>query len=318
VVLQRLIAFFTNVFYYQSFGVPEHLISPADNNLGWLAIFVPVVGGLIIGLMARYGSERIRGPRIPEALQAVLIRPRPMQPKVAVIKPLSSALSIGSGGPFGAEGPIIMTGGAVGSIIAQVFQMTAAERKTLLVAGAAGGMAATFGTPIAAVLLAVELLLFAWKTRSPFPVAVACALAMTVRPLLRLEGPPLFDVPLHDPLDMLGMGSAAVVGVLAGVFALLLTLAVYTWEDLFHRLPFHWMWWPALGGLAIGIGGYFQPRALGVGYDIIQDLLRASSRSAFSFRSSSSRVSSGRARSARAPPAVCWHRCSSWAAPWDP
>lgn len=167
-----------------------------------------------------------------------------------------------------------MTGGACGSIIAQVFNLTAAERKTLLVAGAAGGMTATFGTPAAAVLLAVELLLFEWKPRSLFPVAVACAMAVAVRPGLGLEGPPLFPIPLHPAVNILGMGSAAVVGVLAGIFALLLTLAVYTWEDLFHRLPFHWMWWPALGGLAIGIGGYFQPRALGVGYDIIEDLLR--------------------------------------------
>jgi H+/Cl- antiporter ClcA len=274
-LLQGLIYFFTNLFYYQHFSfVHEPELWRQAAKLGPWAIIIPIVGGLIIGLMARYGSERIRGHGIPEALEAILIGRSRMSPKVAILKPLSSAISIGSGGPFGAEGPIIMTGGACGSIIAQVFQLTAAERKTLLVAGAAGGMTATFGTPIAAVLLAVELLLFEWKPRSLFPVAVACALAMTVRPLLRLEGPPLFDVPLHDPLDMLGMGSAAVVGVLAGVFALLLTLAVYTWEDLFHRLPFHWMWWPALGGLAIGVGGYFQPRALGVGYDIIQDLLQ--------------------------------------------
>jgi H+/Cl- antiporter ClcA len=166
-----------------------------------------------------------------------------------------------------------MTGGACGSIIAQLFQLTAAERKTLLVAGAAGGMTATFGTPVAAVLLAVELLLFEWKPRSLFPVAVACAMAMAVRPGMGLKSAPLFGGNEHLPLDMLGIGSAAVVGVLAGVFALLLTLSVYTWEDLFHRLPFHWMWWPALGGLAIGVGGYFQPRALGVGYDIIADLL---------------------------------------------
>jgi CIC family chloride channel protein len=224
--------------------------------------------------MARYGSERIRGHGIPEALEAILIGRSRMSPKVAVLKPLSSAISIGSGGPFGAEGPIIMTGGACGSIIAQVFQLTAAERKTLLVAGAAGGMTATFGTPVAAVLLAVELLLFEWKPRSLFPVALACAFATTVRPGLGLEGPPLFPIPPHQMVDMLGMGSAAGVGLVAGVFALLLTLAVYTWEDLFHRLPFHWMWWPALGGLAIGLGGYYQPRALGVGYDIIEDLLR--------------------------------------------
>src|SRR5581483_6120112 len=183
-VLQRLIAFFTHVFYYGSFSVPEHLISPAENQLGLWAIFIPALGGLIIGLMARYGSERIRGHGIPEALEAILIGQSRMSPRVAVLKPLSSAISIGSGGPFGAEGPIIMTGGACGSLIAQIFQMTSAERKTLLVAGAAGGMAATFGTPLAAVLLAVELLLFEWKPRSLVPVALAAAAAMLVRPFL--------------------------------------------------------------------------------------------------------------------------------------
>ncbi len=274
-LLQRLIYFFTNLFYYQHLSfVHEPELWRQAEKLGLWAIVIPILGGLIIGLMARYGSERIRGHGIPEALEAILIGRSRMSPKVAILKPLSSAISIGSGGPFGAEGPIIMTGGACGSIIAQVFQLTAAERKTLLVAGAAGGMTATFGTPVAAILLAVELLLFEWKPRSLFPVAVACAMAMAVRPGLALEGPPLFAVPLHQALDIIGMGSAVVVGVLAGIFALLLTLAVYTWEDLFHKLPFHWMWWPALGGLAIGVGGYFQPRALGVGYDIIEDLLR--------------------------------------------
>jgi H+/Cl- antiporter ClcA len=274
-LLQGLIYFFTNLFYYQQFSfVHEPELWRRAAKLGPWAILIPILGGLIIGLMARYGSERIRGHGIPEALEAILIGRSRMSPKVAILKPLSSAISIGSGGPFGAEGPIIMTGGACGSIIAQLFQLTAAERKTLLVAGAAGGMTATFGTPVASVLLAVELLLFEWKPRSLFPVAVACAMAVTVRPGLGLEGPPLFKVPQHNPLDLLGMGSATVVGVLAGIFALLLTLAVYTWEDLFHRLPFHWMWWPALGGLAIGVGGYFQPRALGVGYAIIQDLLK--------------------------------------------
>ncbi len=273
-LLQRLIYFFTNLFYYQHLSfVHEPELWRQAEKLGLWAIVIPILGGLIIGLMARYGSERIRGHGIPEALEAILIGRSRMSPKVAILKPLSSAISIGSGGPFGAEGPIIMTGGACGSIIAQVFQLTAAERKTLLVAGAAGGMTATFGTPVAAILLAVELLLFEWKPRSLFPVAVACAMAMAVRPGLALEGPPLFAVPLHQALDIIGMGSAVVVGVLAGIFALLLTLAVYTWEDLFHKLPFHWMWWPALGGLAIGVGGYFQPRALGVGYDIIEDLL---------------------------------------------
>jgi H+/Cl- antiporter ClcA/predicted transcriptional regulator len=274
-LLQRLIFFFTNVFYYQHLSIEPHRhLWERAQSLGLWAVFIPILGGLIIGVLARYGSERIRGHGIPEALEAILIGRSRMSPKVAVLKPLSSAISIGSGGPFGAEGPIIMTGGACGSIIAQLFQLTAAERKTLLVAGAAGGMTATFGTPVAAVLLAVELLLFEWKPRSLFPVAVACAVAMAVRPGLGLDTPPLFPIPPHQAVDIIGIGSATVVGILAGVFALLLTMAVYTWEDLFHRLPFHWMWWPALGGFAIGLGGYYQPRALGVGYDIIEDLLQ--------------------------------------------
>jgi H+/Cl- antiporter ClcA/predicted transcriptional regulator len=278
-VLQRLIGFFTNVFYYQSLVIPTSLVSPAHNTLGWWAILVPVVGGLIIGLMARYGSDRIRGHGIPEAMEAILIGQSRMQPRVAVLKPLSSAISIGSGGPFGAEGPIIMTGGAFGSIFAQIFHMSSAERKTLLVAGAAGGMAATFGTPVAAVLLAVELLLFELKPRSLVPVALASASAAVVRmllsthPWLSLGRDPLFSMTPHHFFGAAGMISSIGVGLTAGCLSLLLTVAVYAAEDAFQRMPIHWMWWPALGGLAVGIGGLVDPRALGVGYDLIEQLL---------------------------------------------
>jgi H+/Cl- antiporter ClcA len=270
-LLQGLIGFFTNLFFFQelSFAFGK---SPAGSNLGWLMVLVPVLGGLIIGLMARYGSERIRGHGIPEALEAILIGQSRMQPRVAVLKPLSSAISIGSGGPFGAEGPIIMTGGAFGSIVAQIFHLTAAERKTLLVAGAAGGMAATFGTPVAAVLLAIELLLFELKPRSLIPVALASAVAVFLRPYL-MEPGPLFALHHAERIHLMDLLSAGLVGLLSGVLALLLTLAVYSMEDLFQRLPIHWMWWPAIGGLVVGIGGYFQPRALGVGYDLIRDLV---------------------------------------------
>ena len=271
VVLLKTIYFFTNIFFYQQFSLEFR--SPADNHLGWLVIIVPVVGGLIIGFMARYGSDRIRGHGIPEALEAILFNKSLMQPKLAVIKPLSAAVSIGSGGPFGAEGPIIMTGGAVGSIIAQVFHLTAVERRTLLVAGAAAGMSATFATPVAAVLLAVELLLFEWKPRSVVPVALASAVAAAIRPLVLGPGP-LFPMPSHGLLPIQDLLCAALVGLLAGFFSTILTGAVYKFEDLFQRLPIHWMWWPAIGGLAIGIGGYFQPRALGVGYDVIADFLK--------------------------------------------
>lgn len=268
--LLRMIELFTNIFYFQEFSLHAQL--PGANTLGWMAALVPAVGGLIIGLMARYGSERIRGHGIPEAMEAILIGKSRMSAKVAILKPISSAVSIGSGGPFGAEGPIIMTGGSIGSLIAQAFQLTAAERKTLLVAGAAGGMSATFNTPMAAVLLAVELLLFEWKPRSLIPVALASACAAMLRPFL-LEGGAMFPVAVHGLLPTTDLLASVVVGLLAGVLALLLTLAVYAAEDAFHRLPMHWMWWPAIGGLVVGVGGLIQPKALGVGYDIISDLL---------------------------------------------
>jgi H+/Cl- antiporter ClcA/predicted transcriptional regulator len=271
VALLKIIYFFTNLFFYQQISFAFH--SPADNHLGLLVIFVPALGGLLIGLMARYGSDRIRGHGIPEALEAILFNKSRMQPKLAIIKPLSAAVSIGSGGPFGAEGPIIMTGGAFGSIIAQAFHLTAAERRTLLVAGAAAGMSATFATPVAAVLLAVELLLFEWKPRSVVPVALASAVAAAIRPLVLGPGP-LFPMPPHGLLPVQDLLGAAFAGLLAGLFSALLTGAVYKFEDLFHRLPIHWMWWPAIGGVVIGIGGYFQPRALGVGYDVIEDFLK--------------------------------------------
>ena len=273
--LTKLIGFFTNLFYYQRFAFGE-LTSPAAgaHHLGIWAVFIPIVGGLLIGLMARYGSEKIRGHGIPEALEAILIGRSRMEARVAVLKPLSSALSIGTGGPFGAEGPIIMTGGAFGSLFAQGFHLTAAERKTLLVAGAAAGMSAIFATPVAAVLLAVELLLFEWKPRSFIPVASAAAVAGALRVPLMGTGP-VFATGAHAPLALLGLGSALVVGLLAGFGSGGLTRLVYASEDFFGKLPLHWMWWPAIGGVAVGVGGLLYPRALGVGYDVIRDLLNA-------------------------------------------
>jgi H+/Cl- antiporter ClcA len=268
-VLLHLINFFTNLFFFQSLSFENH--SPAGNTLGLWVIVIPVIGGLVIGLIARYGSEAIRGHGIPEAIEAILFGKSKMSPKVAVLKPLSSAIAIGSGGPFGAEGPIIMTGGAIGSLLAQYFHLTAGERKTLLVAGAVAGMTAVFGTPVAAVLLAVELLLFELRPRSLLPVAVACAVAGFTRPLLIGSGA-LF--PLQTiPLGPLGLISCVVAGLMAGAMSWGLSSALYKVEDLFGKLPIHWMWWPALGGIAVGIGGYFEPRALGVGYDVIGDLL---------------------------------------------
>ena len=268
-LLLHAIRFFTNLFFFQTLSTA--FVSPAANTLGAWVIAVPVVGGLVIGLIARYGAEQIRGHGIPEAIEAILFKNSTMSPKVALLKPLASGIAIGSGGPFGAEGPIIMTGGAVGSLLAQHFHLSGAERKTLLVAGAVAGMTAVFGTPIAALLLAVELLLFELRPRSLAPVAVACAVAGFMRPLL-IESGPLF--PLHTAvLPPSALVSCLIGGVLCGALAWLLSTALYRVEDGFHKLPLHWMWWPALGGLAVGIGGYLQPRALGVGYDVIADLL---------------------------------------------
>jgi H+/Cl- antiporter ClcA len=268
-VLLDLIRFFTNLFFFQTFSLAER--SPATNTLGAWVIVVPVVGGLIVGLVARYGSDKIRGHGIPEAIEAILFGKSKMSPKVALLKPLSSGIVIGSGGPFGAEGPIIMTGGAIGSLIAQHFHLTAAERKALLVAGATAGMTAVFGTPVAAVLLAVELLLFELRPRSLLPVAVACAVAGFARPLLMDPGP-LFPLQTAVP-GPLAMLSCVIAGVLCGALSASLSISLYKVEDWFGKLPLHWMWWPAIGGLAVGIGGYLQPRALGVGYDVIGDLL---------------------------------------------
>jgi CIC family chloride channel protein len=270
--LLRMIGLFTNLFFYQRWSAA--MASPAGNHLGVLVIFVPIAGALVIGLMARYGSERIRGHGIPEAIESILLKGSRIEPRVAVLKPISSAISIGSGGPFGAEGPIIMTGGAFGSLVAQLFHLTSAERKTLLVAGAAAGMSATFAAPIAAALLAVELLLFEWKPRSFIPVALASATAAIVRPYLLGAGP-LFPVPAHSAsLGPAAAGACIACGLLAAGLSVLLTLSVYAFEDLFQKLPIHWMWWPAIGGLVVGIGGLVYPHALGVGYDTIEGILR--------------------------------------------
>ncbi|MDB6125575.1 MAG: Chloride channel core [Pedosphaera sp.] len=266
-----LISLITNLAFFHRFSTAP--VTPQEAHLGLWVIIVPVIGALIIGLMARYGSPKIRGHGIPEALEAILIGRSRIEPKVAILKPISSAISIGTGGPFGAEGPIIMTGGAFGSLFAQYFHLSAAERKTLLVAGAAGGMAAVFGTPVAAVLLAVELLLFEWKPRSFIPVAVSAIVASAMRVPLLGAGP-IFPVMSHGAMSGGELAIAAVVGIAAGLGSGLLTALVYALEDAFQKLPIHWMWWPAIGAVLVGIGGYIDPRVLGVGNGLIHGLLR--------------------------------------------
>jgi chloride channel protein, CIC family len=270
VILLELIRLFTNLSY---FGLFSTTVRPfVDSPLGILRVLVPIGGSLIVGLMARYGTEQIRGHGIPEAIEAILLGRSRLNLKVTILKPLSSAIAIGTGGPFGAEGPIIMTGGALGSLIAQMLPVSDTERKTLLVAGAAAGMTTVFGTPIAAVLLAVELLLFEWSPRSFIPVATACIIAEVERTWVGLPSP-LFPFDGSMAISFLGLGSWIFVGLLSGLLSGVLTWLVYACEDGFLKLPIHWMWWPLLGGLVVGIGGLIEPNALGVGYSNIAQMV---------------------------------------------
>jgi H+/Cl- antiporter ClcA/CBS domain-containing protein len=269
-VLVRMIHFFTNLSFYGRLAISP--VSPAENQLGLWVIFVPVIGALLVGLMARYGSRAIRGHGIPEAMEQVLVNQSRIPARITFLKPFSAAISIGTGGPFGAEGPIIATGGALGSLIGQIVSTTADERKTLLAAGAAAGMAATFGSPVSAVLLAIELLLFEFRPRSIIPVALASASAAGVRTVL--EGfEPVFAMPDLDHPTGAALAVYILLGACMGLAAVAVTRAVYAIEDAFELLPIHWMWWPALGATAVGVIGYFAPRTLGVGYNNISDVI---------------------------------------------
>ena len=270
IALLKLIRLATNIAYFGEFSLAD--LKLRDTPLGYAAVFVPMVGALIVGLMARFGSEKIRGHGIPEAIEAILLGRSRLDARVAILKPLSSAISIGSGGPFGAEGPVIMTGGAIGSLIGQMLPVSDNERKTLLVAGAAAGMTTVFGTPIAAIMLAVELLLFEWTPRSFVPVAVAAVVAEVERTLLHLPGP-IFPFQGSMDVSFAGLAGWMAVGIAAALLSGLLTQMVYACEDGFQKLPIHWMWWPMLGGLVVGVGGLVEPQVLGVGYDNIADML---------------------------------------------
>lgn len=270
-LLTALIGLVTNLVYYGR--VSSTFVSPAGHRLGPLvAVLVPVLGGLCVGLMARYGSQAIRGHGIPEAMEQVLKNHSRIPYRMTFLKPLSAAIAIGTGGPFGAEGPIIATGGALGSLLGQVLPTSAAERKTLLAAGAAAGMAATFGSPLSAVLLAVELLLFEYRPRSLVPVALAAAVASGVRAASVGSGA-VFPMPELAPPTAAALGVYVLIGALLGLCSVGVTRAVYWVETAFERLPLHFMWWPALGGLAVGLVGLAAPRTLGVGYDNIEQML---------------------------------------------
>ncbi len=270
-VLTALIGLITNLAFYGHGGFTSP--GPAGNHLGWLVVLVPVVGGLVVGAMARWGSPAIRGHGIPEAMEQVLFNESRIPARMTFLKPLSAAISIGTGGPFGAEGPIIATGGALGSLVGQVLRVSAEERKTLLAAGAAAGMSATFSAPVSAVLLAVELLLFEYRTRSLVPVALASAAACGAH--MALAGTePAFAMPHVQAPGGAALALYVAMGALMGLFAMLVTRAVYAVEDAFEKLPFHWMWWPAIGGGVVGVVGAISPHTMGVGYDNIDRILQ--------------------------------------------
>lgn len=274
-VLLDLIGLVTHLAYYGNVGFS--LVQPTTRHFGLFTVLIPVAGGLIIGAMAYWGSERIRGHGIPEAMEAILMNGSMVEPRLAVLKPISSAMSIGTGGPFGAEGPIILTGGALGSVLAQFFRFSAIERRTLLVAGACAGMAGVFGTPVAATLFGVELLVFELKPRTVVPIGFSVVAASMVRGVFSAHGmiipAPLFPVPSNGILSPFGVLGAVPIGIACALLAWVLTNAVYKFEDLFGKLPIHWAWWPAIGGLVIGLGGLVDQRALGVGYASIADEL---------------------------------------------
>jgi H+/Cl- antiporter ClcA len=271
--LYSLIAILSNLIFFQRFSLL--LPNLETHRLGLLVILVPSVGGLMVGLIAKYGTEKIRGHGIPEAMEAVIANRSRISPRVAIFKPISAAIAIGTGGPFGAEGPIIQTGGAIGSLVGQALHTTAAERKVLLACGAAAGMAATFSTPIAAVILAIELLLFEFKSRSFIPLVIASTLATTVHFGLMGRGPMFVVKPVDFGIPN-GLPFYVILGLICGLAAVAFSNALYWVEDQFDRLPIDRMWWPALSGLILGVIGYFVPSVLGVGYSTITNILNGS------------------------------------------
>lgn len=268
--LVLLIGLITNLAFYGR--IAGGLVSPAGTQLGWGLVCIPVLGAVIVGIMARYGSSAIRGHGIPEAMEQILTNESRIPMRMTFLKPLSAAIAIGTGGPFGAEGPIIATGGAFGSLLGQLIHVSSDERKTLLAAGAAAGMTAIFGTPFSAILLAIELLVFEFRPRSFVPVTAAALSAMALRPAL-FGSEPLFHVSHLSPASLPALGAYVLEGAVMGVLAILISRSIYLIEDLFERLPLHWMWWPAIGGLVVGLVGLVAPHTMGVGYENIDRLL---------------------------------------------
>jgi H+/Cl- antiporter ClcA len=269
-LLVALINLVTNAAFYARWSTAS--VSPAGHHLGAWVIVVPVIGGLIVGAMARWGSRAIRGHGIPEAMEQVLLNESRIPPRITFLKPLSSAIAIGTGGPFGAEGPIIATGGALGSLLGQLLHVTSDERKVLLAAGAAGGMAAVFGSPVAAVVLAVELLLFELRPRSLIPVALSTVAAAGVRYAI-VGNAPVFAMPHVAEPGVSALLCYVLLGAIIGAVSVGVTRIVYGIEDAFEHLPVHWMWWPAIGGLVVGVVGYYAPLTFGVGYTNIEAIV---------------------------------------------
>jgi CIC family chloride channel protein len=272
--LLEMIALCTNLFYFHHWSFVDH--DPWQAGFHWWSPIAPVIGGLMVGLIARYLSPKVRGHGMPEAVETIVFNRGRVQPRVAILKPIATAISIGSGGPFGSEGPVIITGGAIGSVVGQLLPMTDSERTVLMVAGASAGMAATFNCPMSATLLAVEILLFEWKPRSLVPVAIACVTAASVRRLL-LGPNSIFPMdPTGAPIYHSAMLGALLLGVVAAFVAAGLSKGIHFVEATFEKLPIHWMWWPAMGGVVVGLGGMVFPKALGVGYSVIQQLVTGS------------------------------------------
>lgn len=268
--LVLLIDFLTNLSFYGKFSFAS--ASPAGNSLGWWVVLIPVIGAILVGLIARFGSMAIRGHGIPEAMEKIISGESRIPPALTILKPLSAAISIGTGGPFGAEGPIIATGGAFGSWVGQLIHISSQERKTILAAGATAGMATIFGTPLAAVLLALELLLFEFSPKSIIPVALACITGAGMH-LLLFESGPVFHAVQLDPMTVNQLWIYVALGVILGFASILISKLVYWIEDMFEHLPIHWMWWPAMGAIVVGVIGYFAPYTLGVGYENINGVL---------------------------------------------
>lgn len=271
-ILLASIAFFTNLFWFQTFSLKKTDLG--NFPVTWPYIFIPVLGGIIVGLTARFGSKAIRGHGIPEVMENILTKGSRIPRRMTLLKPLSAAISIGSGGPFGAEGPIIATGSALGSWIGRHLYFNEHQRKTLLAVGAAAGMTAIFGTPLAAVFICIELLLFEFSAKSFIPILIAVSTAQSLR-ILSGHGAPEFPIG-QVVLTPSGWDSLFYfcAGAITGAVSCIVSKIVFHVEDLFEKLPIHWMWWPMLGGVVVGVVGYIDPRSLGVGYGNIINALQ--------------------------------------------